>query len=107
MRRYRFNKTSVTTKITTNMENISNVKKLRLLFRFDFVSTEHCVLMVFRFDVLATVWGAVNGNGAAFVIDFNDDRLLGTSSMDNFCDNANETESKCLSQFQMEDGNEW
>lgn len=87
--RYKLSKTSVTINITTKMENISNVKKPRRpLIRSGFVSTEHCVLIVFHLDAFDNVFGTVDCDGMVLMVDFNDDRLLGASSIDNFCDSA-------------------
>lgn len=52
------------------------------------MSSKHCVLIVFRLNAMDADCGCDICTGAALVADLSDDRLLGTSSMDAFCDNA-------------------
>lgn len=70
------------------MENVSNVWRPWLLSWSGTDSYEHCVLIVFRLDAWADAWGTVTGMGMLLVIAFNDDRLLGASSIDVFWDKA-------------------
>lgn len=64
---------------------MSNVRKQRPLFGFGIDSTEHFGLIV---DTAEDAWRMLDCAGTVFVIDFSDDRLLEVSSMDIFCDKA-------------------
>ena len=78
------------------MENVSNVYMLRLSVWSAADSVEHCVPIVFRLGIVDNVWVTVDCAGIVFDIDFNDDRLLTSSSMDAFCDNAENLKNKCI-----------
>lgn len=74
------------------MENILYVEKLPPPLLWSGIdSSEHCVLdgLVGVVDVGETV----NGIGIVFVVDFNEDLLLETSSTDDFWDSAEKKNS--------------
>lgn len=80
------------------MENMSYVEKLRPLFWPGTDSVVHCVLIMFHLDVADDDCGTVNCAETIFVVAFNDDRLLGASSIDDFCDKAElKMECQCIS----------
>lgn len=71
------------------MENILNVKNRRELPRSGMISVGICVPIKFRFNGLNDVCGIVNCSMAVvFVVGFNEDLLLISSPIDNFCDKA-------------------
>lgn len=63
--------------------------KLRsLLFGLDIESSDDCVLVELRFDARNDAWGDGNVTDTVFVVDRNDERLIGTCSMADFCDDT-------------------